>query len=498
MSGALAVVVRRARGDGGPALRFSETFVIGRGEECDVQVKAPGVAERHVEIASVDGRWWVCDLGSPSGTWVDGARVKVAALQNEARVSLGKDGAVLHLALELAELAEPGEEDGAARPDGSSPLGRDLSPVHLELLRHIDGTDGEPAGEQTMMLRTLLSHAQRRSARPYRLAVVLLLCALAGAGGGFVWQAKKLAALRATAESLYYASRELDLQTERIEELVGPGVDPAVVAEVARRRARLGQMEAEYEAFVTELGVYAKHPEDERVMLRVARQFGECDVNVPAEFLVEVRRYVKRWSASTRLARGLQRARDKGYASVIGEALAARGLPRHYLFLALQESDFDARAIGPPTPYGHAKGMWQFIAPTGTRYGLRLGPKSDEGVFDAEDERFNWRKATGAAARYLRDLSNTEAQGSGLLALASYNWGEGNVRQLIASMPENPRERNFWRMLKDRRVPAETYDYVLSIFSAAVICEKPSLFEMSLACPDSLSLASPAKGAERP
>lgn len=490
MSGALAVVVRRAH-VGAPALRFSATFVIGRGEGCDVEVKAPGVAERHVEIASMEGRWWVCDLGSPSGTWVDGARAKVVPLQNEALVSLGKDGPVLHLSLELVAL---GEEDGATRPDGSSPPVRDLSPAHIELLRHIDGTDGEPAGEQTMMLRTLLSHAKHRSARPYRLAVVLLLCALAGAGGGFIWQAKKLAALRATAESLYYASRELDLQTERIEELVGPGVDPAVVAEVARRRARLGQMEAEYEAFVKELGVYAKHPEDERVMLRVARQFGECDVNVPAEFLVEVRRYVKRWSASSRLARGLQRARDKGYAPVIGEALAARGLPRHYLFLALQESDFDARAIGPATPYGHAKGMWQFIAPTGTRYGLRIGPKFDEGVFDAEDERFNWRKATGAAARYLRDLSNTEAQGSGLLALASYNWGEGNVRQLIASMPENPRERNFWRMLRDRRVPEETYDYVLSIFSAAVICEKPSLFGMSVACPDPLKSAGPGEG----
>ena len=335
-----------------------------------------------------------------------------------------------------------------------------------------------------MMLRAVLSHAKHRSARPYRLAVVLLVLALGGAGGAFAWQARKLAALRATAESLYYASRELDLQTEKIEELVGPRADPALVAEVAQRRARLGQMAAEYDAFVKELDVYAKHPEDERLMLRVARQFGECDVNVPPEFLAEVKRYVQRWSASERLARGLKRAKDKGYASAIGDAFAARGLPRHYLYLALQESDFDARAIGPETPYGHAKGMWQFIAPTGTRYGLRIGPKYDEGVFDAEDERFNWRKATGAAVKYIHDLASTEAQGSGLLVLASYNWGQGNVRQLIASMPESPRERNFWRLLRDRRVPEETYDYVLSIFSAAVICEKPSLFGMGVACPE--------------
>ena len=486
MSGALAVMVRRADLGGAAALQFAATFVIGRGAGCDVRVEAPGVAERHVEIASIEGRWWVHDLDSPSGTWVDGVRAQRLPLRDGTQIALGERGPVLHLSLELAA---PGEAGGVTRPAARPAPAPDLelTPAHVELLRHIDGTDGEPAGEQTMMLRTLLSHTKRRSARPYRLAVALLLLALAGAGGGFAWQARKLAALRATAESLYYASRELDLQTERIEELVGPRADPAVAAEVAQRRARLAQMEAEYDAFVKELGVYAKLPEDERLMLRVARQFGECDVNVPPEFLAEVKRYVQRWSASDRLDRGLKRARDKGYATVISEAFAARGLPRHYLYLALQESDFDARAIGPATPSGHAKGMWQFIAPTGSRYGLRIGPKYDEAVFDAEDERFNWRKATGAAVKYIHDLASTEAQGSGLLVLASYNWGQGNVRQLIASMPQSPRERNFWRLLRDRRVPEETYDYVLSIFSAAVICEKPSLFGMGVACPESLN-----------
>jgi hypothetical protein len=43
-------------------------------------------------------------------------------------------------------------------------------------------------------------------------------------------------------------------------------------------------------------------------------------------------------------------------------------------------------------------------------------------------------------------------------------------------MPENPRERNFWRLLKNQQIPRETYDYVFSIFSAAVIGENPKLF----------------------
>jgi hypothetical protein len=43
-------------------------------------------------------------------------------------------------------------------------------------------------------------------------------------------------------------------------------------------------------------------------------------------------------------------------------------------------------------------------------------------------------------------------------------------------MPNNPRERNFWQLLKQHKIPQETYDYVFYIFSAAVIAENPQLF----------------------
>jgi hypothetical protein len=107
-----------------------------------------------------------------------------------------------------------------------------------------------------------------------------------------------------------------------------------------------------------------------------------------------------------------------------------------------------------------------------------------EPVFDAQDERFDMAKASRAAARYLRDINNTEAQASGLLVMASYNWGENNTRKIIKRMPGNPRERNFWRLLSTASIPRETYDYVFYIFSAAVICENPRLFGFDFDPPD--------------
>ena len=66
----------------------------------------------------------------------------------------------------------------------------------------------------------------------------------------------------------------------------------------------------------------------------------------------------------------------------------------------------------------------------------------------------------------------------GLLVMACYNWGERSVLKLVQSMPKNPRERNFWKLLelyKDK-IPQETYDYVFYIVSASVIGENPRLF----------------------
>ncbi len=102
----------------------------------------------------------------------------------------------------------------------------------------------------------------------------------------------------------------------------------------------------------------------------------------------------------------------------------------------------------------------------------------DERTPDPRDERHHFGRSTLAAVRYINDIYTTEAQASGLLVMASYNWGERRVIKLINTMPENPKERNFWQMLtkyKDR-LPKETYDYVFYIFSAAVIGENPRLF----------------------
>ena len=137
------------------------------------------------------------------------------------------------------------------------------------------------------------------------------------------------------------------------------------------------------------------------------------------------------------------------------------------------------------TRYGIAKGMWQFIPSTAIRHGLRTGPLFKYRRYDPRDDRHEPDKSTHAAAQYIRYLYTTRAQASGLLVLASYNWGQGNVAKLLEKMPENPKERNFWHLFSTYKeeIPRQTYDYVFKIISAAVIGENPALFGFTFESP---------------
>ncbi len=470
-----AVLVQVIRGKAREAeKRFTATFFIGRSKDCDLQILETSVSRNHLQVICDGEQWRLKDLASANGTLLEGVKIQEVPLPDKATIELGKGGPLLSLTVEREDL--PGTEEPQATKQEFT--------TETQIIQHyLDSSRKEHVGEQTMMFRRAFTRVQKKKSRKYQVVIGVVLVLLVAAGSVIVYQTNKLNKLRATAENIFYTMKAIELQIAKVEELVLQHADAKQAAEVSEKRAQLKDMEKEYDGFVKELEVYERIPEDERTMLRVARTFGECDVNVPKGFVAEVKRYIKQWQGTDRLEKALQRAKQKGYTRLIPRMMAENNLQPQFFFLALQESNFDERAVGPETRYGYAKGMWQFISSTASRYGLRIGPYKGEAVYDPLDDRFDFYKSTVAAIKYLRDLNNTEAQASGLLVMASYNWGENNIRQIISRMPENPRERNFWRLLSYKDIPRETYDYVFSIFSAAVICENQGLFGFNGECP---------------
>ncbi len=67
-----------------------ETVTIGRSGSCDIVIEDPGVSRRHAEIARDGGRFYVTDLGSTNGTYVNGRKVSRQLLADGDLVSFGK------------------------------------------------------------------------------------------------------------------------------------------------------------------------------------------------------------------------------------------------------------------------------------------------------------------------------------------------------------------------------------------------------------------------
>ena len=172
----------------------------------------------------------------------------------------------------------------------------------------------------------------------------------------------------------------------------------------------------------------------------------------------QVQAFIERYTGSRREIVELWLNRSGRYLSMIRDVLRNQGLPEDLAFVAMIESGFNPLAVS----RAGAKGMWQFMAGTARRYGLRV----DQWV----DERLDPEKSTTAAAAYLRDLYRQF--GSWALAKAAYNAGEVKVINAIKAVGST----DFWALARTRFLRQETREFVPAIHAATVIGRDPAKF----------------------
>lgn len=187
----------------------------------------------------------------------------------------------------------------------------------------------------------------------------------------------------------------------------------------------------------------------------------ELEPEPPAYPLVlnaQVQHFLDRFTGERRDVIGLWINRSNRYLGMIREVLKSRGLPEDLAFTAMIESGFNPVAV---SRVG-AVGLWQFMAATARRYGLRV----DRWV----DERRDPEKSTFAAAAYLGDLH--KMFGSWWLAQAAYNAGEMKVVRAIRATGSN----DFWDLARSRHLMRETKDFVPQIQAATMIGRDPAQY----------------------
>jgi len=154
------------------------------------------------------------------------------------------------------------------------------------------------------------------------------------------------------------------------------------------------------------------------------------------------------------------------YREMILEELKESGLPEQLSWLPLIESWFKVRAYS----RARALGLWQFIASTGYRFGL----KRDRYI----DERMDPEKATQAAIKFLRELH--ALFGEWLTAVASYNCGEFRVQRAIRYQRIKYLD-NFWDLYV--ALPRETARFVPRLIAALLIINNPEKYGFNLPQP---------------
>ena len=150
--------------------------------------------------------------------------------------------------------------------------------------------------------------------------------------------------------------------------------------------------------------------------------------------------------------------RSGRYLPMILDVFRQKGLPDELVFTAMIESGFNPVAVS----RAGAKGLWQFMAPTARRYGLRV----DQWL----DERLDPETSTMAAARHLLDLY--AVFGSWNLVQAAYNAGEMKVLQAIRAMGTS----DFWTLRGGRVLKEETKNFIPAIQAATLIAREPERY----------------------
>ena len=160
----------------------------------------------------------------------------------------------------------------------------------------------------------------------------------------------------------------------------------------------------------------------------------------------------------------VQRMTERGsrYLFHILEEVERRGMPTELALLPFIESAFNPQALSS----AKASGIWQFMPATGRHFELQ------QNVF--RDDRRDVLASTRAALDYLSRLYGMF--GDWQLALAAYNWGEGNVQRAIARNQRKGLPTDYLSL----RMPRETRYYVPKLQAVKNIVDQPHDYGLSL------------------
>lgn len=163
---------------------FERQFSIGRGSNADIRIKDSTVSRFHASVQFIEGKWWIRDMNSSNGTFINDKKVSRCQVDRQTRLQLGREGPILELCLDTPD------------PSDSETIIVDLTDIkkyksHPFNLKNAKENDIPAGGSAQVMkdlngfaktaLQKLQNHSKKwRQNKPLLAGVVLVGLMLAG------------------------------------------------------------------------------------------------------------------------------------------------------------------------------------------------------------------------------------------------------------------------------------------------------------------------------
>ncbi len=385
--------------DGGQTATFKLTasFSVGRSSDNTIVLDDAAVSRRHLEVRKCGANWQLIDLGSANGVYLNDALIERAAeLPFPAMVVVGRSGICLQITKSsptpaAGDVAVPDLVSAVPQADRARP-GRDeaqsRAPEDIKA-RLLDDDEAEDAGEYTRIVRRIIREDRVIRKKSYR-KVIWALGILFGLSICMAaYQQIALANTRRLALEMFHDIKTLEVSLGQAEIGLEESADTLaktmeaisserlriageqlraerekIAAERKRmlqEREKLATMKSKYKQYVEEanslrLRFPGKRYEEE-LIARVASELGESELELPDEFVSEVRKYIKYWQGSPRMQKAIDNMEQNNYLPIVAGALKKHGLRNSQGCLA--------------TAAGDGPGIWRCHRASGGGCGLR-------------------------------------------------------------------------------------------------------------------------------
>ena len=295
---------------------FAHGFTAGRSQNNDIVIQHGDISRHHLEVKQENGEWWVYDLNSANGVYIQDRLIEHKSKLNlPLSVSLGKSGIALNIQA-VGQSAEIPQQAAKNISVPSSPIvvpdkstHRDLSKEAIKA-RLLAKEEAEDSGDYTRMVRKLIHEDRTIRVKKYNKVIWILGILILLSVTLVAYQQIALSNARTLAIDMFYDIKTLEVSMSKSEVMIQQSAEileqtlkaavnqklaiqerlkaeqEKIAAEkerVAQEKKKLKSMKAKYQQYVNEATFFRiRLPSDtsyeEELIAKVAREFGESEL----------------------------------------------------------------------------------------------------------------------------------------------------------------------------------------------------------------------------